>query len=571
MIKMLQKFMVIAFVTSLLPLSAQRYLTEVFDTYDRQEDITFGVNVDFLQSDLSDFPAFQAEMGPINNLIVNGMSGDITANYFTPNGFLPEDQQTQLKLAQLQMDVYTPPASDTETERPLVIYLHTGNFLPPIFNGAPLGDKQDSAAVNMCSQMAQRGYVVASVNYRTGWNPLSADEDTRRGTLLQAVYRALQDTKTSVRYMKANAANFGINPEKIVLLGQGSGGYVSQAYVTLDDYSEIASLPKFINFSLTPPLPYVLEAVDGTLDGGPGAVRLSDPLQLAGINADVQMGINLGGALADISWLEQGDAPMVAINCVRDAAAPFNEGTVIVGVTGENVVDVHGANIFIQAANDFGNNDAFASIPDGDVYTDAARALYGTTVDYIYATEPTMTIASTPEGLCPIIRPIGASLENNESNPWDWWDLPTLQAVVAGYNAQLGTMFDADAIHAGQLAAHPGMSQAQGMAYIDTIQGFIHPRINLALDLVSGIAENPEVQEAMDVYPNPATNVVMVRNEKARISEVVLVSNMGQVIRKESVNNFNHIVNVEGLATGMYVMTIVFEEGGQLSRKVILE
>ena len=82
--------------------------------------------------------------------------------------------------------------------------------------------------------------------------------------------------------------------------------------------------------------------------------------------------------MADESWLEAGDIPQVAIQTVRDDFAPFTFGTVIVGTTGEEVVDVHGSNTFIQKANDLGNNDVFADLPDGDPYTDAARALYGT-------------------------------------------------------------------------------------------------------------------------------------------------------------------------------------------------
>jgi acetyl esterase/lipase len=525
--------------------------------------------VDFLQSDLSDFGVFSAEKQAIDEMIVAGNTSDITVNYFTPNGFLPEEQHTAMKLAQLQMDIYTPPATDTETARPLVIYLHTGNFLPAIFNGAALGDKKDSVAVNLCAQMAKRGYVVANVNYRTGWNPLSEEEDVRRGTLLAAVYRALQDTKTSVRFLRTQAASLGIDDTKILLFGQGSGGYVSQAYITLDEYSEIASLPKFING--TTGLPYVLEAVDGTLDGGPGAVRLSDPLQLAGISSEVHMAMSLGGALADISWLEAGEAPMVAMNCVRDAAAPFNEGTVIVGVTNEDVVDVHGPNIFIQVANDLGNNDAFANIPDGDVFTDRARSLYGTTVDYIYADEMTMTIASTPEGLFPVMRPIGSVIAANESDPWDWWDFPTLQATVAGYNAALGTTFDADVIHGGQVFSNPDMSQAQGLAYIDTVQGYLHPRVVLAMDISTGIGENLEVNAAMDLYPNPATNVLTISNQLARMTQVVVLNSLGQEVGRELINGNSITMDVKAYDAGMYIMTIIFEEGGQLSRKVILK
>ena len=38
------------------------------------------------------------------------------------------------QLIPLEMDVYTP-VGDDETERPVVIYLHTGSFLPQYFNG----------------------------------------------------------------------------------------------------------------------------------------------------------------------------------------------------------------------------------------------------------------------------------------------------------------------------------------------------------------------------------------------------------------------------------------------------
>ena len=69
------------------------------------------------------------------------------------------------------MDIYQPPASDTETSRPTFIYIHTGNFLPPLYNGGITGDKIDSSAVNVCKQMAKRGYVAVSINYRLGWNP----------------------------------------------------------------------------------------------------------------------------------------------------------------------------------------------------------------------------------------------------------------------------------------------------------------------------------------------------------------------------------------------------------------
>ena len=90
----------------------------------------------------------------------------------------------------LKMDVYQPDQTiDTEQNRPLILVLHSGNFLPPIINGSPIGSRKDSSVVYACMEFARRGYVAAAVSYRLGWNPASTDEEVRRGTLLQAVYR----------------------------------------------------------------------------------------------------------------------------------------------------------------------------------------------------------------------------------------------------------------------------------------------------------------------------------------------------------------------------------------------
>jgi acetyl esterase/lipase len=131
----------------------------------------------------------------------------------------------------MTMDIYEP-SGDTLTARPLVIYIHTGSFLPVPVNGQCTGDKSDSATVEMCMRLAKKGYVVAAVNYRLGWNPLG-NQDERTGTLINAVYRALQDMKSCVRYFRMTAATMGnpyrIDDTRIALGGQGSGGYVALA------------------------------------------------------------------------------------------------------------------------------------------------------------------------------------------------------------------------------------------------------------------------------------------------------------------------------------------------------
>ncbi len=236
------------FLAASLQTQAQRYATEIFSSNEVESDVVFGANVNpfSIPGILTDPATWTAEMTALNANIDNGEP--FPTEYFIPSA-APGGDQTLVKLSLLEMDIYTPPGEDDVDSRPLIIFIHTGNFLPALFNGSITGDKIDSAGVNLCRQWARRGFVAASINYRLGWNPESTDPDVRRGTLLQAVYRALHDTQSAVRFFKASVDDgnpYGIDPDKIVLFGQGSGGYVAQAYVTLDNYiDEIASLPKF--------------------------------------------------------------------------------------------------------------------------------------------------------------------------------------------------------------------------------------------------------------------------------------------------------------------------------------
>lgn len=563
----------------LTSVSAQtRYEDQIFSSNNLEADVPIGFNVDALRSDFTDIPGFSADMNTLNDLMAN--QEPIPLNYFQSNPALPPEQQTVVKLYPITMDIYTPPASDTNAERPVIIYIHTGNFLPKIINGSAIGSKVDSCVVNMCKQWARSGYVVAALNYRLGWNPISTDPDVRRGTLLKAVYRAIHDTQTGVRFMRSTMATgnpYGIDPTKIVLFGQGSGGYVALAYATLDDYNSEVAIPKFTGQD---GLPYVIEAIDGSIDGGPGFIRLPDPLQQAGISKEVAAVANIGGALADISWLEAGDVPMISMHCVRDPFAPFDNGTVVVPTTNEDVVDVSGPNVFIQQANDLGNNAAFASIPDGnDPITDRARSLYGQTFDYILASQPTITISPSPEGLYPFILPINTLNGNrftNQGNPWDWWDFATLQAVVAGTNAALGLSgeeaYDANVLNAQGVASSPGMGPEKGLAYIDTIQGYINPRLMCALSLpgalcTTGISET-EIDNNTSIYPNPTNSSLTVRNVENIIRSVKMIDITGRVVLNEVVNDHIFKLNRNDLNSGVYLMEILFDHE-RITKKVM--
>ncbi|MCB0735236.1 MAG: alpha/beta hydrolase, partial [Bacteroidetes bacterium] len=316
-----------AFLVAGFQASAQkRYVEEIFTDADIEVNagVTFATNIDFLTSKLTDPARIFQDLTAIKTALAMGQP--IPSTHYNPL-----DTSTKVKVTDIKMDIYYPKTSvDTSSARPVIIFLHTGNFLPPGINGNPLGSRNDSSAIILCRQWAKRGFVAISADYRLGWNPLATTVQERRGQLLNAVYRSIHDTKRAVIYMRADAAasnTYKIDASKIALYGEGTGAYIANAYTTLDKYTEM-ELQKFLN-PLTSKS-YIDTANVGRIDGSGGVLNLYPQ---SALSSDVTVSVAVGGALADTSWLEKGDAPMIAIQCIRDPFAPFDEGTVIVPTT----------------------------------------------------------------------------------------------------------------------------------------------------------------------------------------------------------------------------------------------
>ena len=410
--------------------------------------------------------------------------------------------------ATLKCDIYEP-TGDSVVNRPVIILIHTGTFLPAIANGQPTGSKTDLSIVEQCSRWAKKGYVAIAMENRLGWNPTSSDQDVRTSTLLQAAYRGIQDAKAMVRYMRMTEDNgnpYGINPDKIILGGQGTGGYLSLGYATLNDPGVELNLPKFISVSGSP---YVFPPFFGNPDGTdsttlPAAASPTGQDELWNIpnnpsySNDVNMVFNLGGALADISWLEAGEVPMVSFHCENDPNAPIDTGDVVEPVNDDFVIEVMGSRTAQFYANQYLNNDAFALAGISDAFTTAANVNNGGLEGlYVFKT-PAPSAGTNAYG----------QTYTEEGAPWDWWDNTSYEAVAQAYNAGSGApagYFAADAI-----TGNPDMSAAKGNAYLDTVHGYLNPRMYEVLDLANDIAIINSVDEKINnstkIYPNPANN-----------------------------------------------------------------
>lgn len=478
----------------------------------------------------------------------------------------------------LLMDVYQPDqAIDNVNQRPLVILLHTGNFLPKIGNQSATGSRKDSSIVASARAFAKRGYVAAAISYRLGWNPVAPDQETRVKTLIQAVYRSILDTKTAVRFFKkdqANANAYGIDSTKIALYGHGTGGYVAINYAVLNKNSEM-EIAKFVDGSN---VPFINRAQLGELDGSGGIPQLNI-YNHPGHTNDISMVINAGGAMGDISWLEAGEVPMVSIHCIRDPFAPFNVGTVFVpGATPLPVVEVQGANNFILQANALGNNDAFVNTSFfGDPYTARARELYNRTYPYIYPSPNDQVTIGNAEGLLAFDLPDRSTNPNggifaNQGSPWDWWNPQILEQEVAGYNSFTGSNIDWTLIHGSGLLSNPDMSYTKAMKYIDSIQGYINPRMMRVMQIGNweALSVNENVSNnKLNVYPNPANGNVNITLGNVSMNNIQIFDISGKLVK--SVNNAGNIFsfNTSELNNGLYLVRVQTENSVEISRLIV--
>jgi hypothetical protein len=368
---------------------------------------------------------------------------------------------------------------------------------------------------------------------------------------LNAVYRSLHDAKTCVRYMKSEATTYGIDADKVILYGQGSGGYVSMAYVTLDRMAEL-EIQKFTDVGGNL---YVDTSLVGQIDGSGGLVN---NYQYGAYSNDVLCAINAGGALGDSSWLEPGEAPIISFHVPTDPFAPFEQGIVVVPTTNENVVDVVGSNWVVRNSNSNGNN-ALLGGPYGDPYSTAADVAIA-------------TLGQAPadyEGLFPFHRavptPPGAPFPIfPEASPWDWWDMNT---VVAQANS-LG--LDGNTIHSNGLLTNPNMSSAKGRLYIDTIMGYLAPRLVAAMNTVGIEDLSNAVSSNTFVYPNPTSSNLTVRVNGFKINAIEIYSMNGQLVRTEAnLNSGRADLSVDGLNNGLYLLKVITDKGFATKRVAV--
>ena len=119
-----------------------------------------------------------------------------------------------------QLDLYLPAAGAHPA--PLLIWIHGGGwhtgdksqitgFAGPSVKAPSPGPCRDIVEVQVpdLAELLAKGYAVAAVNYRLTQDPVAA----------------AQDAKAAVRFLRANAQRFRLDPDRFAAWGDSAGGY----------------------------------------------------------------------------------------------------------------------------------------------------------------------------------------------------------------------------------------------------------------------------------------------------------------------------------------------------------
>jgi predicted esterase len=189
----------------------------------------------------------------------------------------------------LELDMYQP-TGDTVTSRPAIVWVHGGSFC--------CGDKTSSELVDEATTFSKEGYVNVSINYRL-------ESPGCSGTLsncVPAIQEAAADAQTAVRFLRTNAATYGIDPNRIAIGGSSAGAITA------------------LNV---------------------GYSSSEDP------SARVRAAVSLSGAQLIVGTISPGDAPAIDFHCTTDPLVSYQWA-----VNTINAAKAQGLDAFLESWNE---------------------------------------------------------------------------------------------------------------------------------------------------------------------------------------------------------------------------
>ena len=126
-----------------------------------------------------------------------------------------------------KLDLYEPASHTAEERLPAVVIIHGGGWVK--------GDKAREREFVTGTTLAKAGYVAVSVNYETRVNHRWPDN--------------LHDCKNAVRWLRKNAAELGVDPERIGVIGGSAGGHLALMVAYTPDHPKLSPVEPYPDVS----------------------------------------------------------------------------------------------------------------------------------------------------------------------------------------------------------------------------------------------------------------------------------------------------------------------------------
>lgn len=162
--------------------------------------------------------------------------------YFIPCTAQRKLLYKQIDTTRLFVEIHTPENIKAKNKYPALVFFFGGGWKG--------GDRYHF--LNHARYFSQRGLICFLVDYRT---------ERKHGT---TPFESLKDAKSSLRFIRKNASEFGIDPSKIIAAGGSAGGHLAAATALIEKYNEETD-----DMSISC-VPNALALFNPVIDNGPG-------------------------------------------------------------------------------------------------------------------------------------------------------------------------------------------------------------------------------------------------------------------------------------------------------------
>jgi acetyl esterase/lipase len=226
------------------------------------------------------------------------------------------DEITYGPLPRQHFELLLPPGHVASDKIPVVVYLHSGGWI---------AGNEPAIPEVLRRQVTRAGLAIASVDYR----PVTYDAD---GNAVDAFPAADYDVDRAVRFLKANAARWGLDPDRVILAGASAGGQLATLEAVAPGAFEDPTLPP----ELASVSPTAIGAIDmvgpsdfsNFADAGGWAPGIMAAFLGCGLADPASCPATAIAAASPVSYLDASDPPAYLVYGSKDGlVVPATQGT----------------------------------------------------------------------------------------------------------------------------------------------------------------------------------------------------------------------------------------------------